>query len=231
MKRFDIITEADARLLPPGSTIELAKGGHVTPLAADTLRDLRITLVRADGLDDDIAGPGGGSGTGGSGGALVPVADIKSIAVGSDHTGIALRKTLVGYLRGQGLAVREIGPGAASEAADYPDIAADVARPVARSEVDAGIVIDGAGIGSAIAANKIAGIRAAMCTTPTLARYAREHNGANVLTLGATLLTTDEAIAIVDIWRHTPMTEPRYMRRLAKIRRLEGAGGRVGPDT
>jgi ribose 5-phosphate isomerase B len=228
MKRFDIITEADARLLPPGSTIELARGGHVTPLAADTLRDLRITVVRADGLDDDLAGPGpgGGSGTGGGGGSLAPVADIKSIAVGSDHTGIALRKTLVGYLRGQGLAVREVGPGAASESADYPDIAADVARPVARSEVDAGIVIDGAGIGSAIAANKIAGIRAAMCTTPTLARYAREHNGANVLTLGATLLTTDEAIAIVDIWRRTPMTEPRYMRRLAKIRRLEGAGGR-----
>jgi ribose 5-phosphate isomerase B len=225
MKRFDII-EADARLLPPGSTIELARGGHITPLAADTLRDLRITVVRADGLDDDLGGPGGAGAGAGGGSSLAPVADIKSIAVGSDHTGIALRKTLVGYLRGQGLAVREIGPGAASESADYPDIAADVSRPVARSEVDAGIVIDGAGIGSAIAANKIAGIRAAMCTTPTLARYAREHNGANVLTLGATLLTTDEAIAIVDVWRRTPMTEPRYMRRLAKIRRLEGAGGR-----
>lgn len=219
MKRFDIITEADARLLPPGSTIELARGGHVTPLAADTLRDLRITVVRADGLDDDPGGTGAGAGGGAS---LAPVADIKSISVGSDHTGIPLRKTLVGYLRGQGLAVREIGPGAATEAADYPDIAAEVARPVARSEVDAGIVIDGAGIGSAIAANKIAGVRAAMCTTPTLARYAREHNGANVLTLGATLLTTDEAIAIVDVWRRTPMTEPRYVRRLAKIRRLEG---------
>lgn len=230
MKRFDIITEADARLLPPGSTIELARGGHITPLAADTLRDLRVTVVRADGLDDDLGGPGGiGSGAGagaGGGSSLAPVAEIKSIAVGSDHTGIALRKTLVAYLRGQGLAVREIGPGAASESVDYPDIAADVARPIARSEVDAGIVIDGAGIGSAIAANKIAGIRAAMCTTPTLARYAREHNGANVLTLGATLLTTDEAIAIVDVWRRTPMTEPRYVRRLAKIRRLEGAGGR-----
>jgi ribose 5-phosphate isomerase B len=223
MKRFDIITEADARLLPPGSTIELAKGGHVTPLAQDTLRDLRITVVRADGLDDGFGGGAGGAGAGGGGAAsLAPVAEIKSIAVGSDHTGIALRKTLVGYLRGQGLAVREIGPAAASESADYPDIAADVARPVARSEVDAGIVIDSAGIGSAIAANKIAGVRAAMCTTPTLARYAREHNGANVLTLGATLLTTDEAITIVDTWRGTPMTEPRYVRRLAKIRRLEG---------
>lgn len=227
MKRFDIITEADARLLPRGSTIELARGGHITPLAADTLRDLRVTVVRADGLDEDLGGGSGSSAAGGGGGSsLAPVADIKSIAVGSDHTGIPLRKTLVAWLRGQGLAVREIGPGVATESADYPDIAADVARPIARSEVDAGIVIDGAGIGSAIAANKIAGIRAAMCTTPTLARYAREHNGANVLTLGATLLTTDEAIAIVEVWRRTPMTEPRYVRRLAKIRRLEGAGGR-----
>ena len=78
---------------------------------------------------------------------------------------------------------------------DYPDIAAAVARAVARGEADAGIVIDGAGIGSAIAANKIAGIRAAMATTETIARYSREHNGANVLTLGATLVTPDEARA------------------------------------
>jgi ribose 5-phosphate isomerase B len=211
MKRFDIITEADARLLPPGSTIELARGGHITPLAQDTLRALRITVVRADGVDLDDAGVA----------ALAPAAEIKSIAVGSDHTGIALRRTLVGHLRGQGLAVRESGPAEKSESADYPDIAAEVGRAVARGEVDAGIVIDGAGLGSAIAANKIPGVRAAMCTTPTLARYAREHNGANVLTLGATLLTTDEAIAIVETWRRTAMTEPRYVRRLAKIRRLE----------
>jgi ribose 5-phosphate isomerase B len=82
-------------------------------------------------------------------------------------------------------------------------------------------VIDGAGLGSAIAANKIKGIRAAMCVTPTLARYAREHNGANVLTLGATLLTPAEATAIVDTWLSTPMREARYIRRLLKIRRLE----------
>ena len=81
--------------------------------------------------------------------------------------------------------------------ADYPDVAAAVARPVARGEAEAGIVIDGAGLGSAIAANKVRGIRAAMCATPTLARYAREHNGANVLALGATLVSPDEALAIV----------------------------------
>ena len=76
-------------------------------------------------------------------------------------------------------------------------------------------------LGSAIAANKIDGVRAAMCTDRTLARYAREHNGANVLALGATLVSVEDAKAIVDTWLSTPMREPRYIRRLAKIRNLE----------
>jgi ribose 5-phosphate isomerase B len=104
---------------------------------------------------------------------------------------------------------------------DYPDIAAQVARLVARGEADAGVVLDGAGLGSAIAANKIRGIRAAMCTSKTLARYAREHNGANILALGSTLVTRDEALGIVDTFLGTPTTEPRYLRRLGKIHRLE----------
>ena len=103
-------------------------------------------------------------------------------------------------------------------------MAASVARAVARGDADAGIVIDGAGIGSAIAANKVAGIRAAMCTTETIARYSREHNGANVLTLGAALVSMDEARAIVSTWLTTPMREQRYIRRLAKIRDLEKQG-------
>jgi ribose 5-phosphate isomerase B len=99
---------------------------------------------------------------------------------------------------------------------DYPDVAGAVARAVARGEADAGIVIDGAGIGSAIAANKVRGVRAAMCTDETLARYSREHNGANVLALGSTLVAgTDAAIRIVDTWLATPTREARYIRRLA----------------
>jgi ribose 5-phosphate isomerase B len=82
-------------------------------------------------------------------------------------------------------------------------------------------VIDGAGLGSTIAANKVRGIRAAMCNTPTLARYAREHNGANVLALGSTLIDVATARDIVDTWLSTPTREPRYLRRLLKIRRLE----------
>jgi ribose 5-phosphate isomerase B len=96
-----------------------------------------------------------------------------------------------------------------------------VARLVSRREADAGIMIDGAGLGSAIAANKVDGIRAAMCNETLLARYAREHNGANVLTIGATLVNIETARAIVRTFLTTPMREPRYIRRLGKIRNLE----------
>ncbi|PYQ83510.1 MAG: ribose-5-phosphate isomerase [Acidobacteria bacterium] len=142
------------------------------------------------------------------------------MAIASDHTGIALRRALVAFLRGRGLTVQDLGTDSA-DPVDYPDVAASVARAVSRGEADAGIAIDGAGIGSAIAANKIAGVRAVMATTELIARYSREHNGANVLTLGATLVGPDEARAIVATWLTTPMREPRYIRRLAKIRDLE----------
>ena len=152
--------------------------------------------------------------------ALAPAAEIRRLAIASDHTGVALRRALVAFLRGRGLAVDDLGTDTAVPV-DYPDIAAAVARAVANGESDAGIVIDGAGIGSAIAANKIPGIRAAMASSDTIARYSREHNGANVLTLGATLVTVEQAQQIVATWLATPMREPRYIRRLAKIRELE----------
>jgi ribose 5-phosphate isomerase B len=206
MKSFDIITEADARTLEIGSSVTLTPGGHVTPLAADTLKARRITVL-SQVADASLDG-------------LAPVADIKSVAIGSDHSGVALKGTLRDHLRQRGLRVLDVGT-EGSDPVDYPDIAAQVARLVARKEVDAAIVIDGAGIWSAIAANKIDGARAAMCTDKTIARYSREHNGANVLALGATLLSVDDAKAIVDTWIATPMGEARYLRRLAKIRALE----------
>lgn len=206
MKTFAIITEADARVLERGSTVTLAPGGHVTPLAQDTLRERRVTVV-SHVVDDDAA-------------ACAPAADVRRVAIGGDHTSVLLKGRLRDVLRQRGLAVTDIGTDG-PDAVDYPDIAAQVARLVARREVDAGIVIDGAGLGSTIAANKIHGVRAAMCTSKTLARYAREHNGANVLALGSTLITADEALSIVDTFLATPTTEPRYLRRIAKIHRLE----------
>lgn len=206
MKSFDIITEADARTLEVGSSVTLKPGGHVTPLAADTLKARRVTVLSGV-AEANLDG-------------LAPVADIKSLAIGSDHSGVALKAKLRDHLRQKGLNVLDVGT-EGSDPVDYPDIAAQVARLVARKEVDAAIVIDGAGIGSTIAANKIAGARAAMCTDKTLARYSREHNGANVLALGATLISVDDAKAIVETWLGTPMGEARYIRRLAKIRALE----------
>ena len=201
-----MIAEADARALDYGSTVVLIAGGHVTPLAHDTLKERRVTIVR-EGTDVDAE-------------SLAPPSEIRTLAIASDHTGVALKKALLEHLRGRGAAVRDLGT-STTEPVDYPDTAASVALQVSRSEVDAGIVIDGAGLGSTIAANKVHGVRAAMCLNRTLARYARQHNGANVLALGSTLVTAEDALAIVDTFIDTPMREPRYIRRLAKIRDLE----------
>jgi ribose 5-phosphate isomerase B len=207
MKTYDIITEADARLLEIGETVELRKGGHITPLAADTLKSRRVTVVNENAL-------------GGSGAELAPAADIRRVAIGSDHTGLSLKAAIVTALRSKGIAVDDLST-LTSDPVDYPDTAARVAKCVARGEADAGIVIDGAGIGSAIAANKIHGVRAAVCHDQTMARYARQHNGANVLSLGSTLIQQKDALEVISVWLNTAMTEPRYVRRLAKIRALE----------
>ncbi|MGE3404032.1 MAG: RpiB/LacA/LacB family sugar-phosphate isomerase [Vicinamibacterales bacterium] len=211
MKRFQMITEADARVLEYGSTVILVPGGHVTPLAQDTLAARRVTVVR-DAGDAESA-------------ALAPPAEIRTVAIAGDHTSLALKAAILTHLRGRGLAVHDLGTNS-SDPVDYPDTAGAVATQVHRREADAGIAIDGAGLGSTIAANKVHGVRAAMCTNTTLARYARQHNGANVLALGSTLLTVPEAIAIVDTFVDTPMREARYIRRLAKIRDLEARASR-----
>jgi ribose 5-phosphate isomerase B len=207
-ERFSIITEADARRIAPGTTVELAKGGHVTPLAQDTLRERRITVVPAGTFDASL--PAG----------LGPVHPVRSLAIGSDHTGLALKAALVAAFRKAALAVTDVGT-LTADPVDYPDIASAVALMVNRREADAGIVIDGSGLASAMAANKVRGVRAALCATPTLARYAREHMGANVLTLGSTLVDAAAAVEIATTFVSTGMTEARYLRRLLKVRRLE----------
>ena len=210
MKRFEIITEADARLHDIGETVELRRGGQITPLAADTLKARRVAVVSDDRLEEDVD-------------ALAPAADIKRLAIGCDHSGLALKAAITQSLRARGIAVDDLGT-LTLEPVDYPDTAVRVARSVSRGEADAGIVIDGAGIGSSITANKVRGVRAAVCHDVTMARYARQHNGANVLSLGSTLVSAKDALAVVDVWINTPMKEPRYIRRLAKIRAVEERG-------
>jgi ribose 5-phosphate isomerase B len=142
------------------------------------------------------------------------------VALGADHAGVQLKDSVRSFLESRGIEVQDAGT--LDEASvDYPDYAALVGHAVAGGTVDRGILVCGTGLGMAIAANKIDGVRAAMCVTETLARYSREHNGANVLTLGATLLTPAEATAIVTRFIETPMREARYVARLAKIARLE----------
>ena len=205
---FELISEVEARTIEPGTTVELAKNGHVTPLAWDTLRERRVTVAPQGTVDSTLPAE------------LAPVSPASRIAIGADHTGVALKAALIEHLRKQGKSVIDLGTDS-NDPVDYPDIAGAVGRAVVRHEADAGIVIDGAGLGSAIAANKVRGVRAAMCTTPTLARYSREHNGANVLALGSTLIDVAAAKEIVDLWLSTATREPRYLRRLLKIRRLE----------
>jgi ribose 5-phosphate isomerase B len=206
VKRFNIVTEADAGMLEYGTRLGDGQGANLTPLAQDTLRARRVTVV-SDTLDVDLA-------------ALAPIAAIKTGVVAGDHTSLALKAAIVQHLRGRGLAAHDLGT-STSDPVDYPDTASVAAIQVARGEADAAIVLDGAGLGSAIAANKVAGVRAAMCTNETLARYARQHNGANVLALGSTLVSAAEAVAITGVFLDTPMREARYIRRLAKIRALE----------
>lgn len=201
-----MITEADARVLEPGTTVVLVTGGHITPLAQDTLAERRISVISDRHLDDAAN--------------LAPRADVRTVALAGDHTSLALKRAIVMYLRGRGIAAHDLGT-MTTDPVDYPDTASAAALAVTRGEADAAIVIDGAGLGSTIAANKVPGARAAMCLNETLARYAREHNGANVLALGSTLLTPEQALPIVETFLATPMREARYIRRLAKIRALE----------
>lgn len=146
----------------------------------------------------------------------------KIVAIGSDHGGFALKGELALYLHGNGYEVLDCGTNS-PEAVDYPDFAEAVARKVASGEAWRGIVIDGAGIGSCMAANKVAGVRAAMCYDHATAVNSREHNDANVLTLGAGLIGLALAKQIVNTWLLTEFGGGRHAKRVEKIMAIEGA--------
>jgi len=148
------------------------------------------------------------------------VGSIVTIAVGGDHGGFALKERLAYKLRESGYSVTDCGTDS-TDAVDYPDIAAAVARQVQSGQADVGIVVDGAGIGSAMAANKIDGVRAAMCYDVSTARNAREHNHANVLTLGAGMIGDALAWQITEEFLATPFGGDRHARRVRKIADLE----------
>jgi RpiB/LacA/LacB family sugar-phosphate isomerase len=142
------------------------------------------------------------------------------IAIGSDHAGFALKEKIKEFLKANGYHFEDFGAHS-EEASDYPDFAKKVAEAVL-SGFDLGILICGSGIGMSIAANKFPGIRAAFCTSPEIAKASREHNNANILTLGARFIDEKTAIKIVKIFIETKFSgEERHIRRLKKIAELE----------
>ena len=138
----------------------------------------------------------------------------KRIAIGADHGGFDLKSVLVAHLRKGGHQVEDFGT-SSREAVDYPVFARAVAESVSQGRADAGIIIDGAGIGSCMVANKVPGVRAAVANNLLTARHSREHNDANVLTLGAGQVGTGLAEQLVDTWLTTECTESRHLNRVA----------------
>ena len=151
---------------------------------------------------------------------LESLSQNKSIAIGSDHGGYELKTILIPYIKEFGYSVIDCGT-SSKEAVDYPDFAFAVADKVRQGAANFGIVIDGAGIGSCMAANKVPGIRAAMCVDYATAANSREHNNANVLTLGAGLLGVNQVKLIIKTWLETPFGGGRHAGRVDKIMEIE----------
>jgi len=145
---------------------------------------------------------------------------VRRVAVGSDHGGFPAKKMLGTFIKGLGYRVTDVGTNG-TESVDYPDFAVLVAKKVASGECDRGIMIDGAGIGSSMACNKVKGIRAALCYDTKTAVNSREHNNANVLTLGGPLHKPDELCEIVRVWLETRFSGGRHWPRVNKIMALE----------
>lgn len=195
-----LLTEDDLRGLEPGSKVRVAENVRLTSLAQDIVNDKGIELIRKASRKS--------------------AAKIRSIAIGADHGGFKMKEQLKSYLAELGLNIRDFGTDN-EDAVDYPDFAHAVARSVSGKQVEVGIIIDGAGIGSAMTANKVPNVRAAQCYSVALAKNSREHNGANVLTLGAGQNTFDEVKAIVDAFISTEISEERHKKRVAKIETVE----------
>jgi ribose 5-phosphate isomerase B len=205
-RKRPLLDEATLRATPAGSTLNLAADTLITPLAREVAQERNITLQLAP-----AAPPTGATGKSGA----------RRVAIGADHGGYELKEALKTMLA---VDYEVIDCGTHSkDPVDYPDIAVAVARRVAAGDAWRGILIDGAGIGSCMAANKISGVRAAMCYDQATAVNSREHNNANVLTLGAGLIGPNLAQQIVKTWLGTEFGGGRHAGRVAKIDALDGA--------
>jgi ribose 5-phosphate isomerase B len=213
-----LVTAADLERIPQNGELAISDDTIVTPLACEEAGRRGITF-RIASQQERQTPPGT---------ATDDISSEKSsriVAIGSDHGGFELKEQLKGHLRDWGYLLLDLGTNSA-EAVDYPDFAEAVGTAVASGEAWLGIVLDSAGIGSSIAANKVPGVRAALCYDRATARNSREHNDANVLTLGAKLISPEAAREIVALWLSTPFVGGRHQRRVDKIRAIEERAGK-----
>jgi ribose 5-phosphate isomerase B len=196
----NLITEDDLRGLDEGAKVRVAENVRLTPLAEDIVRERKIELIRKSSRHG--------------------ATKVRSIALGADHGGFEFKEKLKEFLAAAGMQIRDCGTNS-KDAVDYPDFAHAVAKAVSNNQAEVGIVIDGAGIGSAMTANKVPGVRAAACYSVALAKNSREHNGANVLTLGSGQNSFDEIKEIVGAFLSAELTEDRHKKRVAMIDHVE----------
>ncbi len=210
-----VITEREIlKLHSEGNTVlHLSKGDILTPLAKDKCKDLGLRIVSGnpvEGISPKESEPSFRKG-------------LNIVAIGSDHTGFKFKNILARQLMDKGFEINDVGT-YDEKSCDYPDFAYAVAVEVAGRKADFGIIIDATGNPSAITANKIKGIRAANCYNEFSARSAREHNNANVLTMGGKSIGEETAKSILEVWLNTAFGGGRHQRRLSKISEIEDRG-------
>jgi ribose 5-phosphate isomerase B len=214
-----VVTASDLERIADGGELGIASDALITPLARDEAARRRITLkIVRDAEDQPIAGMN--PTVVGASAAGTDATGKKIVAIASDHGGYEMKEKLEQYLKDWGYAVIDLGT-TNTDPVDYPDFAAAAAEAVASGRAWRGVVLDGAGIGSAIAANKVPGARAALCYDRATARNSREHNDANILTLGAKMIPLEVARETLAAWLETVFGGGRHAKRVDKIRALE----------
>jgi ribose 5-phosphate isomerase B len=201
-----LITEKDVEAVPTGGELRFPAEAIVTPRAQEVALEREVSLSPEP---DPANTPSRASAPG-----------SKAIALGADHGGFAMKETLKIYLQELGYAIKDCGT-FSNESVDYPDFAYAVAKLVSEGQAWRGVMIDGAGIGSCMVANKVPGVRASLCYDLSTAVNSREHNDANVLTLGGRLIGENLAKEIVKTWLETEFAGGRHERRVNKIMGVE----------
>ena len=209
----NVLTEKDVKEAIAGGKkkINLLPGTIVTMLAEDLARSSGVEIVRTENPGSPAAGPPARQASPGGG---------RRVAFGSDHGGFHLKQALIAHAGSLGYEVLDVGTNS-EEPCDYPDFAHAVAQAVADGRAWRGVAIDGAGIGSAVVANKVPGIRAACCHNEFVARNSREHNDANVLTLGSRVTGIEVCKEILNVWLESWFAGGRHKGRVDKISEVE----------